>query len=216
MSTTLEGRVGPSANADGASDAIIRQSRTGAAVITAAHGRFFEAAMRGNLFASQVAAANPTGVSTGILGAGGTPLLLLWNPVGSNRILSIIQAFVSMRANGTVSPGSFVWSGGLTTAITANTNPCLNLFNFNTSGSVGKFVANAAATGLSALNYIRPIMGVGAATTATTTGFAQGWEETAGGLLVPPGCAVAIISTVTGTASVVDAGIIHEELQFAA
>jgi hypothetical protein len=67
---------------------------------------------------------------------------------------------------------------------------------------------------LSALNYLRPIFGIGAPTAVTTTGFPQGYEETAGSLVVPPGYALAIISTVTGTAAVVDAGIVWEELPY--
>lgn len=181
-------------------------------LVTELMPRYYENTYRGQKFAAQVAAANPTGVSTGILGAAGTPLLLVWNPSGSGKNLVIGQAFVAVRNNGTVSPGSFVWSGGPTAAITANLSQPLNLATLNASGSVAKFVANAAATGLSALVYVRPIMGIGAGTTATTTGFPQGYEETAGGLIVPPGCAMAIISTVTGTAAVVDAGIVWDEV----
>jgi hypothetical protein len=181
-------------------------------LITELMARYYEQTYRGNKFAAQVAAANPTGVSTGILGAAGTPLLLVWNPAGSGKNLVILQSFIAMRNNGTVSPGSFVWSAGPTTPVTANLSQPLNLASLQASGSVAKFVANAAATGLSALLYVRPIMGVGAATTATTTGFPQGYEETAGGLIVPPGYAAAIISTVTGTAAVVDAGIVWDEI----
>src|SRR3954466_8678126 len=90
----------------------LRGTRKGAMAAQDAGARYEESLLRGTVFAAQVAAANPTGVSTGILGAAGTPLLLVWNPVGTGKILSILQASVSIRNNGTVSPGSFVWSGG--------------------------------------------------------------------------------------------------------
>jgi hypothetical protein len=193
----------------------LRGTRKGAVGTQDIGGRFEELLLRGNVYAAQIANANPTGVSTGILGAAGTPLLLVWNPANSGKIFSILQASVAIRNNGTVSPGSFVWTGGLTTAVTANLSQPLNLFTLQASGSSGKFVANAAATGLSALNYIRPIFGIGAATTATTTGFPQGYEDVSGSLFIPPGAAMGIISTVTGTAAVVDAGIVWEELPYA-
>lgn len=191
-----------------------RGTRKGAAAVQDIGGRYEEALLRGGVFAAQIANANPTGVTTGILGAAGTPLLMVWNPANSGKLFSILQASVAVRNNGTVSPGSFVWSGGLTAAVTANLSQPFNLSTLQASGSVGRFVANAAATGLSALNYIRPIFGLGAGTAATTTGFQPGYEETAGSLVVPPGAAMAIISTVTGTAAVVDAGIVWEELAF--
>src|SRR5712691_6754574 len=81
----------------------------------------------GNVYSGSVANANPTGVSTGILGAAGTPLILVWNPAGTNRNFYILQAFVSIRANGTVGPGSFVWSAGATAAVTANLSQPVNL-----------------------------------------------------------------------------------------
>jgi hypothetical protein len=181
-------------------------------LVTELQPRYYENTYRGQKFSAQVANANPTGVSTGILGAAGTPLLLVWNPTGTGKNLVVVQTYIAIRNNGTVSPGSFVWSAGPTTPVTANLSQPLNMLTYQASGSVAKFVANAAATGLSALLYVRPIMGVGAATTATTTGFPQGYEETAGGLIVPPGCAAAIISTVTGTAAAVDAGIVWDEV----
>ncbi|SRR6266576_1283332 len=188
------------------------QDQQGALLATELNPRYYQNIYQNQTFAAQVANANPTGVTTGILGAAGTPLLLVWNPAGTGKNLVILNAVVAGRNNGTVSPGSFVWSAGLTTAITANLSTPINLLNYQLTGSVAKFVANAAATGLSALNYIRPITGMGAGTTATTTGFQQAFEDTAGSILVPPGAAAAIISTVTGTAAVVDAGITWVEV----
>ena len=188
------------------------QDQQNALLVSLLNPKYYQNLYQGATFAAQVANANPTGVSTGILGAGGTPLLGIWNPAGTGKNLVVLQSFIAMRNNGTVSPGSFVWSAGLTTPVTANLNQPLNLATLQASGSVAKFIANAAATGSSALLYVRPILGVGAATTVTSTGFPQGYEETAGGILVPPGAMAAIISTVTGTAAVVDAGIVWAEL----
>jgi hypothetical protein len=196
----------------------MRGTRKGAIAVQAVGNRFEELVLRGNVYAAQVAnVATTTGTTA--LSAGGTPILLVWNPANSGRLLSILQAFVAVRNNGNPGPGSFVWSGGATAAITANTVAPINLLTYTKSGASGLFVANAAATSSSLLNYIRPIMGIGANTVVTAAGFPQGYEEIAGSLFVPPGNALAITSTVTAggtSACALDAGIVWEELLYTA
>lgn len=211
MASELELFVGPRVQADGTTDGPLRISRMGSQVVTDAHGRYYEASRLGKLYCVTASALNTTAGYP--LGAAGTPLIAVWNPPGTGTNLVIIQVSVAMRANGTVSPGSIGLSGGPTATITqATVTTPLNQFTFTTTGSVAKGYVNVALTGSTALTAIRPVIGVGAATSATTVFSGVATEDTAGSVIVIPGNVVALSATVSGTAASVDAAIVWEEV----
>src|SRR5712664_3100170 len=84
--------VGPQTRSDGTQQAL-RGSRTGAGVVTDAHGRYQEAVLRGNVYSLSAAAAAPTAY-TGA--AAGTPLLAVFNPAGTGKALVGLAVLAGM------------------------------------------------------------------------------------------------------------------------
>src|SRR6266566_5105324 len=93
-----ETKVGPRLLSDG-TVAEFRSARTGAGVITDAHGHFYEAVARGNVFAALNSAARALTVSlTTTAGLG------IYNPVGSGKNL-VILATAFRYGSGTLAAG---------------------------------------------------------------------------------------------------------------
>src|SRR5258705_7875934 len=108
-----EVRTGPVVTADGSINPA-RNDKTGALVLTDAHGRFQEAALRGNLFSAGMTTTSISGApfTTGTLTASCTPIIGLWNPVGSGKNLVVLQVRlqVIITALNRTGPGAFVWA----------------------------------------------------------------------------------------------------------
>jgi len=85
----VRGQVGPGVYADGA-DQTIRLVRDGGVAVGQAHGRYLEAALRGNCFlaSQQAAIALTAGLSSTNTG------LALYNPVGSGVLLAVNTVIV--------------------------------------------------------------------------------------------------------------------------
>src|SRR5262245_59821083 len=83
MSMSSQGRVGELVGSDGAIQPL-RLTRTGAVGTADVHAKYQEAIMRGNVYSLSVAAGTPVAY-TGA--AAGTPLLALFNPLGSAKAL---------------------------------------------------------------------------------------------------------------------------------
>jgi hypothetical protein len=218
----INGFVGPFAAADGASPPA-RQTRTGELAFSEVHGRFFEQAVRGNVFSaggSLIAlSANTIGLT-----ATATPIIGVWNPASNTKNLAILQASIQVMPNALVSgagPGAFVWAtstgnGGLTLGAVP-----FNRSTLQAAGSVARgFVGNVALTGLtnnlviaeaadfptvSGLTY-----GTFPATAILPT--AQGVQHFDGGLIVPPGGVLALLNTVSSTLWSAAARIMWEEV----
>src|SRR5437016_8671961 len=97
MALTINTRTGPVTNQDGPGDQAIRQGRTAELVVTDAHGRFQEACARGGLFSRRMtlsSISNAT-ISTGTLGATATPIVGVWNPLGTGKNVVILQVRVA-------------------------------------------------------------------------------------------------------------------------
>lgn len=63
----------------------VREGKTGEQIIGQAHGKYYEAAMRGNLYSCvTVAAGRALGTALGL-----TPPITVYNPLGSNKFLAI-------------------------------------------------------------------------------------------------------------------------------
>ena len=115
--------------------------------------RYYEQCYRGNTFFLSVAAAGGTAY-TGA--AGGTPLLALYNPVGSGKNLVLKSACVSVVATASAAGlTQFRLYGGISVAPTGTVVSPRNALSFaSPGGSVATGVSNAAMTSSTALNYI--------------------------------------------------------------
>src|SRR6059036_3376804 len=89
-----QGRVGDLQATDGSIQPFT-QSRLGALHAVDRHARYQEAVLRGNVYYLATGAAAPTAFTGG---AGGTPLLGVMNPAGSNKALVFLAASTTITA----------------------------------------------------------------------------------------------------------------------
>lgn len=122
---------------------------TGAQRVTDAHGNYFEAAVRGNVYFMSIAAAAPTAY-TGT--AGGTPLLAIHNPTGSGKVANLLYASAGSRVvASSVGPTAIaLWAGASVTPTGTQTQP-RNSATFAQGGDILGF-SNTALTSSTALN----------------------------------------------------------------
>ncbi len=219
-------KVGPRFMADGG-EAELRGDRTGAQVVTDAHGKYFEAASRGVLFTGGMGTVTSISNATftvATTGATATPIVGLWNPVNSGKNMILVQAIlgVSQTALQATGPGAFVWMFGLgQNALTLGVNPTSAL-TLQANGSVGKVFGGTALTGL--VGAIAPLRGaavgggsaIGAAFLATQVGGQPSWqaqvENFDGGLILPPGGLLSLQCTITPVGHSAVSGLIWEEM----
>ena len=215
-----EGKVGSRMLGDGA-QAELRLDRTGATIVADAHAKFMEAAMRGQMFSTGPAApftlASTHAIST--LGATCTPIVGVWNPLASNVMLVVVKAKLAIASSpATAGPtGCFMWATNTNQgAITTGLNP-LNRKTLNQSGSQAKGFANTALTGMTTNLVVQGAASFGglvAAQGATATPLiaGEGVEEFEGGLLIPPGGVLALLSSSTSTLNTASSMLMWEEI----
>ena len=93
MQTEITGQVGPQVAQDGA-NATARQGKSAELIVQELHGRYFEQVYRGNVYsaANQAAQAVSAALATTYTG------LLLYNPIGSSVILSLLKVKFALSA----------------------------------------------------------------------------------------------------------------------
>ncbi len=208
---TIEGRVGKQNAAEGSSTTI-RQTRTGELATSDAHGRYYETVKQGDVYAVTVSGGAVTAFTGG---AAGTPLISIYNPVGSGKNLVLISASVSSRvaasAAGTV--GFNIW-GGVSAANTGTLTTPTNMYTLQTGGSVAKASSNAATTSTTAISSNGPLYNVGSYYWATAAGaiLAPLTADIAGQIVVAPGNLVALGGTAALTSATYDASLVWEEV----
>lgn len=129
-----------------------RQAKTGEAVITAAHGKYYEAASRGTLFA---AADNGAGVTVQV-SVTTTATLTLHNPAGSGKRLALKKLTVAYFS-GTMPAGAFYHAAlppGNTLPSSGTTPTVQNCDVGNQSASAAVGVLKTGATVVSASGFI--------------------------------------------------------------
>src|SRR5437588_1838736 len=117
----IEGIAGLLARRRGATSpgAIGTSELSVAALVQEAGGRYTELAWNGVIYTlSSGLVATP---AAGPIGAGGTPLVALWNPAGSGFLAVLLRAHAVWSAVGTTSGKGFELDGGSTGVITQAT-----------------------------------------------------------------------------------------------
>lgn len=223
---TIRGQVGPAVVGDG-TEAPFRQGKSGDAVVQQLHGRLYETNYRGALFSGGMgltAISNVT-FTTGTLGATVTPIIGVYNPVGSSVNLAILQAMLGVTVTaGTATGGApFVWASTITTVpITTGAQP-LNRKTLQAQGSAARDLTNVAPTGMTpnlAVRFASALTGgtlknVSSVETAVgqnigTAGFTV--EQVDGAIIVPPGGVLALLATTTPVAHSAASGLLWEEI----
>lgn len=180
--------------AAGSNNALLngRAGQLGDAIVSELHGRYYETTYRGNVFMLSVSTAAAVTAYTG--GAGGTPMLALFNPVGSARNLVILKAsfanVVAASAGGTVTFGLYF---GTTATITqATTVAPWSMVTQQQSGSVATGFRNVALTSGSAASNVIALGSYYWATAAGAAVVSGGPVDLEGSVIIPPGSYVAL------------------------
>jgi hypothetical protein len=193
--TTTDGAVNPA-----------RSDKTGALVVTDAHGRYTEAVLRGNIFIASNSATQA--LSTNSTTATG---LILTNPAGSTKNLALLRISVALAS---------LPAGQSTLILTGNTNPIATAVTHTTPltiqsallGSQNKSsgLADSAAT-IPNATIIRVIPAGTAATVASSTAFPPMIDIDLGGeIILTPGTCISLQALTT--AITVVASISWEEI----
>lgn len=204
--------VGPVVGADGTTPATGRQGKTGEATVSQSHGKYYEPASRGVLFA---ACDQGVGVTVQVT-LTTTATMSLHNPVGSGKRLAIKKVSVAYFSgtmpagafyHGFLAPGNTLPSGG--TALTANSTD----IGSTLSAAAGSGVAIAGSTvtagkPLYAFASSLPVL----ATTAVFGGTIE--EDVDGAIVLEPGAQYQLLGVfgATGTSPKVSPSIVWEEI----
>lgn len=171
--------------------------------------RYYETTYRGQKYFVNVSAGAATAFTGG---AGGTPLLSIYNPTGSGKNLVLISATVASRvaasAAGTV---TFNLWGGLSAANTGTLTKPTSLLTLQSAGSIASASVNAATTSTTAIAQIMPIGTYYWATAAGAT-LAPISFDIAGMIIVAPGNLLALGATAALTSATFDATLIWDEV----
>lgn len=178
----------------GANNALLnsRAGQLGDTIVSELHGRYYETNYRGNVFLLSVSTAAAVTAYTGA--AGGTPMIGVFNPVGSGKNLVILKAsfanVVSASAAGTVTFGLYF---GTTATITqATTTTPWSMVAQQQSGSIATGFRNVALTSGSAASNVIALGSYYWATAAGAALVSGGPVDLEGALIIPPGSYVAL------------------------
>ena len=203
-----------------------RSSKQGDGLMSKLHGDRYETNYRGNFFSggmtlTSISAATFT---TATLGATCTPILGIWNPLGSGKNAIIDQSIlqVILTALTSTGPGAFMWATSTGNAAISTGNTPLNRSTLQQAGSVCKDMSGVALTGLTNNLVVRGaaaiaggsnynVSGVATASGFQTTFQAQE-ERVTGGWIVPPGGVLALLCTTTPVAHSAASGWTAEEV----
>lgn len=203
-----------------------RMTFDGSQTVADSHGRFFDALMRESLFSggmTTTSISNATFTSATV-GATGTPIAGVYNPLNSGVVLNILQATLGITVTAATNTGcgAFVWmvsTGNF--AITTGNNP-LNRKTLINSGSRAKDMCGVALTGLINNQAVKfgSALGGGSLANFSFVGTAVGQvtpqytsvENFDGSLLVPEGCTVGLYCTTTPVAHSASSSILWEEI----
>jgi hypothetical protein len=166
----------------------------------------------GLVYSGSIVAANPAAF---VGGAAGTPLMGLFNPVGSGKDLVLLDAVIGVRTTGTAiaSEDFNHWAGNQGgVAVTGANTPPINLYSQAAAGSVATFMANVVNTGALASKLIRPSLSLGAVAAAAALNVGLLRDEIKGGIVIAPGVYYAFAASAALTAGSIDAALIWAEV----
>lgn len=194
MALEIQGAVGPSVLADG-SGKTFRQSRTGGQVVSDEHARFYEAAVRQNIYT----VANQAGITTQAGLSATTPALTLYNPAGSG--VNGVILYAGFVASVAFAAASVIWLGANTNLAAAAVTGTLTTTHRNglLGGAQGNKIQALLAATLPAAPVAIASLGVGLTGAITTVpAIATLGKFFDGSIILYPGSA---ISFQTSTAS---------------
>ena len=186
-------RIGPSTSTDGPVNPA-RGGRTGALIAADAHGRYWEACSRGEVFV----AANTGAQATSTASATATRLILT-NPVNSGKVFEIIDVTVGVGAVVAAAFEVGMFAGFYSATAVTHTTPITPRCALIGMTTLPTGLVDSAATLPVAPTHIRTLLASGWVT-ATAQSQEVAKDEIAGAIGLLPGCSLSIQSVV-GTQS---------------
>lgn len=204
--------VGPVFGADGTTPATGRQSKTGETTVAQAHGKYYEPASRGVLFAG-----GDNGVGyTPQLAASTLPNMALINPANSGKRLAIKKVSISYFS-GTLPSGSFYH--GFATGATGAGPSSQNQTDIGNGGAIAAvakclYGLTSGTTG----TVLYPLASSFAELATTTNGLQTAIEDVDGAIVVEPGNQYQLMSVcgTTGSSPKISSAIVWEEIPIVA
>lgn len=218
MATEINGIVGPQVRADGSAFSL-RGDKQGAAVVTDAHGRYHEAALRQKLFTAYLAQGTSTVAAGNIVAAAAaaSTQFAVWNPLTSG-IVMVLQKLIIKQYSGTPTVGGLSHSTFNASGVSISTTAGAVRNNYS-GGAVGGglCVASAGGTALTGglgLSILRDaaLSSYAASALASTAGYTGLFEEMAGDIVIPPGQGYVPTWTGAGTTHLVGYSLTWEEI----
>ena len=207
LEESLEGKVGPVVGADGTENNL-RQSKRLATVVTRAHGKYYEAVSRGNVYF--IAAQNL--VPKIDFSNGAFSLIHLVNPLRSNKNLIMLSLNATIRTSAVAST-SLDLCGTITTL--ARFAPIINPTNLYTqipSGSVVNGYVNSVASAFYPFDFIFSVKNYYNTTPARGTFLSNSYNDLGGMSIVPPGYEVGVLPIFGSSTETYDVSLIWEEV----
>jgi hypothetical protein len=185
------GTTGPIASGGPASP--IRQGNYGEAIFSELNGRYYELAIRGQVFLAINSAAQALSVASGTYTG-----LAVANPSGSGKNLVILEALWATTIVPTAAGAVVLGYAATVTLTTGNsTGPIASVIG---SGAASVAKVGASCTFGAAPTILRPSIGIGWSSAAGFCGF-QFKDDIGGAIILPPGqaiCIEAITTAITG------------------
>jgi hypothetical protein len=180
----ISGTVGPAKSGDNTAPNV-RQGRYGEIITADGFGRYHEGTFRGQIYSAsnQAGIASPAGLSTA------STVFTLYNPAGSNVLLSLID--VSWAVTAAPAAATVIWLVGNINPLQAApaTTTALTVVNNNLALVSGAAKAYTTAT-LAAAPTVLRILGQIDGATNNTAGFFK--DEIAGAIIITPGTYVSV------------------------
>ena len=217
----IQGQVGTAIGQDGAQNNL-RQARTSELIVSQNHGRYYEAASRGNLFNLTLSAAT-TGVSAGNLvaaAANAATQFAIWNPLGSGFNMSILKTHIGIISGtivgGPIFHGVFVL-GNPTNATTFDAGRGAQNSLIGGRQPVIRYINTAASSGTTITGGTTPLihkpmnLQYSAGTYAALAGSVM-MDLVDGDIVIPPGYGWLPLFATAGTSVLFSASCTWEEV----
>ena len=189
-----------------------RGARTGAGVVTDAHGRYTEAVGRGSCYITAVKSFTVT-VTTDISplpATTGRSLLGVFNPAGSGKNLFLLKAGIATVSGTPGGPFYLDYIAAPSGILAAIGGVPTNLLTLLAAGSVARTMNAVVPAQTLVAVMLRPLGGFGAV--ALGAGLAHFHEDLGGAVAVPPGAAVVVSAHAVGTSHVASGHLMWEEV----
>ena len=197
--------VGPGSASDG-SLVGLRGGRAGEAIVSELHGRYYEQAVRGNLFMASAIVTAPV-IYTTAAGTGGP---IIWNG-SSNKNVVLLAAGVGITVVTTVAAALGITGNTGQPSAPTSTTAADSRGNLLIGGDAAAATPYRVGTPVNAGGCFLPFMDAHTGALTVDTGVMR-WVDLGGAIVCPPNGWVSIAASATATTLVATLALVWEEV----